>query len=371
MAERQGALESVAAVNRQFWRGRRVFLTGHTGFKGSWLALWLADMGAQVTGYALQPPTSPSLFEIAGIADMIRSVTGDVRDAESLSAALRQAAPEVVLHLAAQPLVLESYRDPVGTYAANVMGTVHLLEAVRHCPGVKAVVNVTTDKCYDNKEWVWGYRESESMGGYDPYSSSKGCSELVTSAYRNSFFSPAAYDKHGVAVATARAGNVFGGGDWAADRLVPDILRAFLAGNPASLRNPNSIRPWQHVLEPLGAYLLLAEKLFSEGAAYAEGWNFGPQEADARPVEWIARTMCEQWGKTAAYAIQPVEQPHEANYLKLDCSKAAARLGWRPHWDLRQGLLRTVDWAKAYRDGADMRQVSLGQIHDFEETVGK
>ena len=364
-------MESVAAVNRQFWRGRRVFLTGHTGFKGSWLALWLADMGAQVTGYALTPPTSPSLFEVAGIADMVKSITGDVRDAAQLSAALRQAAPEVVLHLAAQPLVLESYRDPVGTYAANVMGTVHLLEAVRHCPGVKAVVNVTTDKCYDNKEWVWGYRESEPMGGYDPYSSSKGCSELVTSAYRNSFFSPAAYAKHGVAVATARAGNVFGGGDWAADRLAPDILRAFLAGNPASLRNPNSIRPWQHVLEPLGAYLLLAEKLFSEGAVYAEGWNFGPREEDARPVEWIARTMCEQWGESAAYAVQPVEQPHEANYLKLDCSKAAARLGWRPRWDLRQGLLRTVAWTKAYRDGADMRQVSLGQIHDFEETAGE
>jgi CDP-glucose 4,6-dehydratase len=356
-------------MNRQFWRGRRVFLTGHTGFKGSWLALWLTDMGARVTGYALTPPTSPSLYEVAGIADGMEPVIGDVRDAAHLTAALRQAAPEVVLHLAAQPLVLESYRDPVGTYATNVMGTVHLLEAVRQCPGVQAVVNVTTDKCYENREWVWGYRESEPMGGYDPYSSSKGCSELVTAAYRNSFFPPASYDRHGVAVATARAGNVFGGGDWAADRLVPDILRAFLAGKPAALRNPDSVRPWQHVLEPLAAYLLLAEKLATDGTAYAEGWNFGPREADARPVEWIARTMCDEWGGEAAYAVQRVEQPHEANYLKLDCSKAAARLGWRPRWDLRQGLVRTVEWTKAYRDGADMRRISLGQIRDFEETA--
>ena len=364
-------MESVGRMNRTFWQGKKVFITGYSGFKGSWLCLWLHSLGSRLSGYALTPPTCPSLFEVARIGALGEFVTGDVRNADTLQSVMLQANPDVVFHLAAQPLVLDSYRDPVGTYATNVMGTVNLLEAARHCTSIKSIVNVTTDKCYENKEWVWGYREQDPLGGYDPYSSSKSCSELVTAAYRSSFFSPSAYAQHGVAVATARAGNVFGGGDWAANRLVPDILRAFIAGNPAILRNPHSIRPWQHVLEPLGGYLLLAEKLFSEGASYAESWNFGPKDVDARPVEWLARKLCEVWGNGATFEIQPISQPHEANYLKLDCSKAATRLGWQPRWDLRQGLEHVVEWTKAYQAGADMRQVSLRQIQTYEETVDK
>jgi CDP-glucose 4,6-dehydratase len=359
----------VVGLNRSFWLGKNVFITGYSGFKGSWLCLWLHSLGARLSGYALQPPTCPSLFDVADIGLLGNFVTGDVRNADQLHSVMRQANPDVVFHLAAQPLVLESYRDPAGTYETNVMGTVNLFEAVRRCPSVKAVVNVTTDKCYVNKEWVWGYREQDPLGGYDPYSSSKSCSELVTAAYRSSFFSPATYAQHGVAVATARAGNVLGGGDWAADRLVPDILRAFTAGAPAILRNPNSVRPWQHVLEPLGGYLLLAEKLYSEGVSYAEGWNFGPTDADARPVEWMARTLCEIWGAGASYESHTIFKPHEARYLKLDCSKAAARLGWHPRWQLRQVLGHVVMWMKSYQAGADMRQISLQQIHDYEETM--
>jgi len=366
VAGRQGAMESVAAVNRQFWKGRRVFLTGHTGFKGSWLALWLADMGAQVTGYALTPPTSPSLFEVAGIADMVTSITGDVRDAAQLSAALRQAAPEVVLHLAAQPLVLESYRDPVGTYAANVMGTVHLLEAVRHCPGVKAVVNVTTDKCYENKEWVWGYRESEPMGGYDPYSSSKGCSELVTSAYRNSFFSPAAYAKHGVAVATARAGNVIGGGDFAADRLIPDCIRGIMKGEKIIVRNPESTRPWQHVLEPLAGYLMLAESLCKAPKKFSEGWNFGPKEKDAKSVIKIIDAFCRFWGNDAEYEIKRnPKAPHEAGYLRLDSYKAQKKLLWKPRWNSVLAVQKTVEWYKIYQEKGNVEKITSAQIESY------
>ena len=360
-------MESVAKLNRDFWRGRKVFLTGHTGFKGAWLSLWLTGMGAQVTGYALRPPTDPNLCEIAGVERVAESIRGDIRDLRMLQAAMLQAKPEIVFHLAAQPLVLESYRNPVETYSVNVMGTVNLLEAVRAAGCVRAVVNVTTDKCYENREWVWGYRENEPLGGYDPYSSSKACSELVTAAYRNSFLNSVNPIENGAAVATARAGNVIGGGDWAADRLVPDILRAFLTGRPAVLRNPRSIRPWQHVLEPLKGYLLLAEKLVAQGNEYAESWNFGPRDEDAKPVEWIARVLCDTWGEGASCQVQEAAQPHEANYLKLDCSKAAARLGWSPRWSLRQALEQVVAWTKAYRAGADMRQFSLQQIREYEE----
>ena len=356
-------------MKQGFWQDRRVFLTGHTGFKGAWLSLWLSDMGAQVTGYALAAPTQPNLCEIAGVEQIVESIHGDIRDLPKLQAAMLQAKPEIVFHLAAQPLVLESYRNPVETYSANVMGTVNLLEAVRAAGCVRAVVNVTTDKCYENREWVWGYRENEPLGGYDPYSSSKACSELVTAAYRNSFFNSADPAKNGAAVSTARAGNVIGGGDWAADRLVPDILRAFLTGRPAVLRNPRSIRPWQHVLEPLKGYLLLAEKLFAHGNEYAESWNFGPRDADAKPVEWIAHVLRDTWGEGVSCQVQEAKQPHEAQFLKLDCSKAAARLGWRPRWDLQQGLKRVVAWTKAYRASADMRQFSLQQIHAYEEAM--
>jgi len=286
-------------MHSDFWRGKRVFLTGHTGFKGSWLSLWLQSLGAELYGFALSPPTFPSLFEEARIADGMTSIKGDIRDLDFFIQAMRDAKPEIVIHMAAQPLVRYSYQNPIETYATNVMGTIHMLEAVRATPTVRAVVNITTDKCYENKEWVWGYREDDPMGGYDPYSSSKGCAELVTAAYRSSFFNPESYEKHGVALATVRAGNVIGGGDWAQDRLIPDTLAAFERGEPVCIRNPQAIRPWQHVLEPLRGYLLLAEKLFHAGSAYAEGWNFGPADHDCRPVDWIVALLAEEWGKGA------------------------------------------------------------------------
>lgn len=353
-----------------FWKGKRVFLTGHTGFKGSWLSIWLHVLGAKVTGYALEPPTDPSLFELARVSELMTSVTADIRDLERLKAELAAAAPEIVIHMAAQPLVRDSYKIPVETYATNVMGTVHLLEAVRACPSVRAVVNVTTDKVYENREWAWGYRENEPFGGYDPYSNSKGCSELVTAAYRSSYFAnqqlnSSTAQRHGAAVATARAGNVIGGGDWAVDRLVPDILRAILAGEPVRIRNPHAIRPWQHVLEPLSGYLTLARRLSEEGASFAEGWNFGPHDDDAQPVEWVVKRLCERWGNGARYEIDNGDHPHEAHYLKLDCSKARMRLGWQPRLDLGIALDFIIEWTEAYRAGADLRQVCMKQIERF------
>lgn len=353
-------------MNPSFWRGRKVFLTGHTGFKGSWLSLWLQQLGAQVTGFALAPPTQPSLFEMAQVGQGMTSLIGDIRDAAALTSAMSAAAPEVVIHMAAQALVRHSYDDPVGTYATNVMGTVHLLEAVRKCPSVHAVVNVTTDKCYENREWVWGYRENEPMGGHDPYSNSKGCAELVTSAYRNSFFPEQKYAQHKVALASARAGNVIGGGDWAKDRLVPDILAAFMKNEPVVIRNPSSTRPWQHVLEPLRGYLTLAEKLHNEGMAFAEGWNFGPHSDDAQPVEWIVRQLAGKWGSGARWERSTGEHPHEANYLKLDISKASARLHWHPVLRLSEALDLIVDWGRAQQAGHDLRDATLQQIATYQ-----
>ena len=353
-----------------FWRGKRVFVTGHTGFKGSWLSLWLQQVGAQVTGYALQPPTHPSLFEVAQVAQGMISIIGDIRDGAMLTNAMRQAAPDIVIHMAAQPLVRRSYVDPVETYSTNVMGTIHLLEAVRQTPSVRAVVNVTTDKCYENKEWAWGYRENEPMGGFDPYSSSKGCAELVTAAYRNSFFNSAKHSEHQVALATARAGNVIGGGDWAEDRLIPDILRAIQAGQPVNIRNPHATRPWQHVLESLSGYLALAEKLSSEaGQQYAESWNFGPRDEDARPVQWIVEQLTQQWGDGAAWHLDGGTHPHEAHYLKLDCSKARALLGWSPRWHLSQALQAIIAWHKAHHRSQDMRALCLQQINDYSTAI--
>ncbi len=344
------------------WAERRVFLTGHTGFKGGWLSLWLKHMNAELSGFSLKPPTTPSLFEVAAVGRCMESRIGDIRDLAALSQAMQAARPEVVIHMAAQSLVRPSYADPVGTYATNLMGTVHLLEAVRHTPSVRAVVIVTTDKCYENREWVWGYRENEPMGGYDPYSNSKACAELATSAYRSSYFNPARYSEHGVAVASVRAGNVIGGGDWAEDRLIPDMLRAFAARRAVRIRSPHALRPWQHVLEPLSGYLVLAQHLLQQGADYAEGWNFGPFDADVRPVSHVVDKLVDLWGEGAAWQIDSAPQPHEAEVLKLDCSKARSRLGWRPRWDLDLALGHVVEWHRAHEAGADMRAVTLEQI---------
>ena len=340
-------------------------MTGHTGFKGAWLSLWLEALGAEVTGYALKPPTKPSLYELCRLDKRINSHIADVRDAAKLRKEMLAAKPEIVIHMAAQPLVRESYRIPAETYETNVMGTVNLLEAVHACGSVRAVVNVTTDKCYENKEHLRGYKEGEPLGGYDPYSSSKACSELVTSAYRNSFFNPAEYKKHGVALATARAGNVIGGGDWAADRLIPDMIRAALKGEKVRIRNPRAIRPWQHVLEPLSGYLLLAEKLYMSGPSYGGAWNFGPVAGDAKDVEWIVKRMFGRWTETPGYVIDKGRHPHEAHYLKLNSSKARRELGWRPRWHIGEAIDRIITWTRAYAAKEDMYEVCLGQIREY------
>ena len=354
-------------MNPGFWRGKRVFLTGHTGFKGGWLSLWLQELGAELTGYALTPPTQPNLFDTAQVSSNMTSVIGDIRDGDALTLAMQRAQPEVVIHMAAQPLVRKSYVDPVETYSTNVMGTVNVLESVRQTPEVRAVVNVTTDKCYENKEWVWGYRENEPMGGHDPYSNSKACSELVTSAYRNSFFNASNASGKQVALASARAGNVIGGGDWAADRLIPDILEAFSRSTPVVIRNPQAIRPWQHVLEPLRGYLTLAERLYLDGTSVAEAFNFGPNSEDARPVEWIVQRLVDQWSEGASWQRDMAAHPHEAHYLKLDISKAGARLGWHPQLRLEQALQLTVDWARCRLQGGDVRAFTLAQIHNYQQ----
>ena len=361
---------SMEGVVMTFWSGKKVFITGHTGFKGSWLCLWLHKLGAEVHGYALEPPTQPSLFELAHVADLLTShQVADIRDGVVLSAAIQRVQPEIVIHMAAQPLVRESYQIPAETYATNVMGTVNLLESIRQCPSVKSVVNVTTDKCYENKEWVWAYRENEPMGGFDPYSSSKACSELVTAAYRQSFFNQQQYEEHGVALASARAGNVIGGGDWAKDRLIPDCIDALLANKTIRIRNPYSIRPWQHVLEPLSGYISLAQKLYESGPDYAEGWNFGPSDEDAKSVEWIVKRLCDQWGGGACYEIDSGDHPHEAHYLKLDCSKAHMRLNWQPRWGLSKTLSVILEWVAGYKADENIYEICLKQIDEYERVI--
>jgi CDP-glucose 4,6-dehydratase len=353
----EGAVEDVVMPG-SFWRGKRVFVTGHTGFKGAWLSLWLSDLGANVTGYSLPPPTTPSLFDLARVKDRVRHLQGDVREEGALAQAVAEARPEIVFHLAAQSLVRASFDDPVGTYATNVMGTINLLEAARRCDGVRALVCVTSDKCYENRETPRPYREDEAMGGYDPYSSSKGCAELAAAAYRRSFFS----GEDGPAIATARAGNVIGGGDWGKDRLVPDLLNGFSAGERPLIRFPSAVRPWQHVLEPLAGYLRLAEALWNRDPGAASGWNFGPDEADARPVGWIADRLAALWGDGAAWETTEEPQPHEARLLRLDSSKARQRLGWTPVWALDEALRHTVAWRRALDGGADMADFTLEQI---------
>lgn len=351
-------------MNRQFWQGKRVFLTGHTGFKGSWLSLWLQNMGAEVYGYALQPPTEPNFFTVARVEEgMTANTIADIRDAETFTGVMKAARPEIVIHMAAQPLVRYSYDNPVETYAVNVMGTINLLEAVRATPGIRAVVNITTDKCYENKGWVWGYRENEHLGGHDPYSSSKACAEIVTAAWRRSFLKDA-----GVALASVRAGNVIGGGDWADDRLIPDFLRALDAGQTLTIRSPNAVRPWQYVFEPLAGYLALAERLFDDGADYAEAWNFGPEDCDSRSVQWIVEYLCSAV-PGASWQCDTTTHPHEAHYLKLDSSKAKARLGWQPRWGLKTALDKTLEWHTAWKQNGDMRETSLDQIYVYETTA--
>ncbi|MDD0816584.1 CDP-glucose 4,6-dehydratase [Curvibacter sp. HBC28] len=352
-------------VNPSFWAGKRVFITGHTGFKGSWLCLWLSTLGARVSGYALAPSTTPNLFEAAAVAQGLAQHTlGDIRDPAALRAALAQAQPDLVLHLAAQPLVPRSYEDPLETWSTNVMGTAQVLEAVRQQAGVRAVLVVSSDKCYENREWAWGYRESDPMGGHDPYSASKGATELVVASYRRSFLAA-----QGIALGSARAGNVIGGGDWTPTRLVPDVLAAFAAGRPVTLRQPGAIRPWQHVLEPLRGYLALAQKLYEEGPPWAEGWNFGPQPSDARTVAWVVGQLAQAWGPDAAWAVESGAQAHEAHTLKLDCSQAHSRLGWQPRWSAATALQHTLSWYRAWQAGADMRQHSLAQINEFESAA--
>jgi CDP-glucose 4,6-dehydratase len=365
VASRPSTLEGLG-VTAGFWQGKKVFLTGHTGFKGAWLSLWLHELGAKVRGYSIDVPTKPSLFESARVGESLEHRVGDVRNLPALGEALHAFKPDVVFHLAAQALVRLSYQNPVETYATNVMGTAHVLEAVRKAPSARAVVVVTSDKCYENIETDRGYQETDRMGGRDPYSNSKGCAELVTAAYRASFFDPAKYAEHRVAVASARAGNVIGGGDWSADRLIPDVYRAVASRQPVRIRNPKAVRPWQHVLEPIGGYLLLAEQLWRKGAEVAEGWNFGPPDTDARPVAEVMDRLTGVW-PAARWELDQGAHPHEAMLLRLDCSKARAKLGWRPRLRLEEALAWTAEWYKAFMKGDDMRGFSLGQIARYRQ----
>ena len=350
-------------VNPTFWKGKRVFITGHTGFKGSWLSLWLQDMGAIVKGYALEPNTNPNLFTQAKVAHNMESEIGDINNLKDISDSMSAFNPEVLIHMAAQPLVRLSYQEPVLTYATNVMGTVNVLEAARKCNNLKAIVSVTTDKCYENKEWAWGYRENEAMGGHDPYSSSKGCAELVTAAYRKSFFN----NTSSVFLASARAGNVIGGGDWAEDRLIPDILRAFEKNESVIVRNPLATRPWQHVLEPLSGYLILAQHLYEDGSTYAEGWNFGPKDEDCKPVSWILDKMVTKWGNGASWELDKNNNPHEAGYLKLDCSKAGNQLNWYPKWNLENTIESIINWHQNYLTGKNIQEHCLIEIAKYQK----
>ena len=349
-----------------FWKNKRVLITGHTGFKGSWLSLWLQKKGASVTGYSLLPPTEPSFFEIGEISEGMISITGDVRDLEHLKAVIIKYQPEIVFHLAAQPLVRFSYEQPVETYETNIMGTINVLEAVRKTDCVKVIVIITSDKCYENKEWLWGYRESEPMGGQDPYSSSKACAELITASYRNSFFSNNDLRRTSVAVASARAGNVIGGGDWGKDRLVPDIIRAIISDRVVKIRNPHAIRPWQHVLEPLNGYLCLAERLYNHGEDFAEPWNFGPNDEGCKPVSWIVNKLDQLWAGSIQWELDLSKNPHEANYLKLDSSKAKNKLGWKLKMGLDNAMGWIVEWYSAYLGNQNMREFSEDQISRYE-----
>jgi CDP-glucose 4,6-dehydratase len=352
-------------IDKEFWQGRRVFLTGHTGFKGSWLSLWLASLGAEVKGYALNPPTSPSLFKEAKIDSIIDSQIDDIKDQKTLHESMTEFSPDILIHMAAQPLVRYSYEAPIETYEVNVIGTVKVLEVARSCPNLKAIVNITTDKCYENDGRSEGYKESDHMGGYDPYSSSKGCAELVTSAYRRSFL-----QGNGIGLASVRAGNVIGGGDWADDRLIPDILRSFEKNKPVVIRSPKATRPWQHVLEPLSGYIILAEKLYKNQKEYAEGWNFGPNEQDVKPVDWVLNKMISKW-PGSSWKLDSNSSPHEAGFLKLDISKAKSRLGWSPVWELSQTLEKIISWHQVWLNNEDIQAACLAEIEEYTRDMNK
>jgi CDP-glucose 4,6-dehydratase len=354
---------------KTMWENRRVYLTGHTGFKGSWMSLWLASLGATVHGYALAPHVGPSLFADARLTDYVEHEVGDVRNLVEMEHSIAAFRPEVVFHMAAQPLVRRSYVNPIETYSTNVMGTAHLLDAIRRVPSVRAVVVITTDKCYENREWLWGYREEDRLGGFDPYSNSKACAELVTAAYRNSYFPIAHVNEHKVGLASARAGNVIGGGDWSEDRLIPDMIRGFLSGQPVHIRYPQAIRPWQFVLEPLAGYITLAEHLLQDGGGFGGAWNFGPADDDAWSVARIADAMTTAWGNDAAWINDTTENPHEAGYLKLDASKARSLLDWRPVLPIAVALEWLVSWFLAWKQGEDMRAYTLHQITDYESRL--
>jgi len=344
-------------VNNNFWKNKKVLITGHTGFKGGWLSIWLQHLGAEVIGVSLDPLTPTNFYNQADVALGMLSLRGDIRNGELVEQIFQQHKPEVVFHLAAQPLVRYSYKHPVETYETNVMGTLHVLEAIRRIDTVQAAIMITTDKCYENQEWYWGYREIDPMGGHDPYSSSKGAAELLIASYRNSYLPNI--------LASVRAGNVIGGGDWAEDRIIPDIIRAFQVGDTLNIRNPQAIRPWQHVLEPLAGYMQLAEQIANNGKEYASAWNFGPKEEDAKPVQWIVEQMAKQWGDNAKWAIDQAEHPHEANYLKLDCSKAHTKLNWHPKWSLQTALQKIIQWHQAESNQKDMRQYTISQIEQY------
>jgi len=354
-------------MKKSFWNGKKVLITGHTGFKGSWMSLWLKINGANVTGYALPPPTTPSFFEIGNIHKDMISITGDVRDLQHFQAVVAKYRPEIIIHMAAQPIVRYSYSNPIETFSTNIMGTVNVLETVRQTDSVKVVLIITSDKCYDNKEWLWGYRENDPMGGHDPYSSSKGCAELITSAFHRSYFSKDNFKKHGVAVASARAGNVIGGGDWGQDRLIPDIMRAIMKNQPVMIRNPHAYRPWQHVLEPLSGYMCLIKKLWEDGEKFAGGWNFGPEDSDCEPVSWIMKNLDHLWDGSINWKLDSTDNPHEATYLKLDCSKAKKLLGWFPKLKLATALEWVAQWYSIYFNSKNIREISEKQISQYEK----
>ncbi len=351
-------------VRGDFWSGKRVLVTGHTGFKGAWLCIWLRELGAVVSGFSMKPTTSPALYDLAKVGETISSHIGDIRSESAIRQAIQSAEPEIVIHMAAQPLVQASYADPVKTYATNVMGTVHVLQAAREVESVKAVINVTSDKCYENREWVWAYRESDAMGGYDPYSSSKGCAELITSAYRRSFFTDT-----GIALASARSGNVIGGGDWSAGRIVPDLFRAVETGNPVDIRNPKAIRPWQHVLEPLSGYLILAQKLLEDRSRYAEAWNFGPSEDSAIPVQELARRLLNLLESEAGWRSSSQASPHESQLLRLDISRARHGLGWEPLWSIDDTLEKVAEWHRGWLSNVDIESLCIRQIDAYQNQV--